>query len=490
MKKIFYTCICIIFSQLCLSQEHSIEQPIPVNMDWKYSLPNDEIILNYHTYRNLFILSSINAIYAIDASTGMEFWKFSLNTMRLNSVCDFAESYGFFTSYKSGKPGESSLTILDLNTGKPIKTMTSTALVYRPPIYYQNGNLIYLTSTTKNWKDVYDKNSYKTTQLNFYSLQSNAITKTLPVKDKNAFMIKVIDNYIVLSENYKENPQTGNISNDLCFYNVKDGRFMGKYSSSFGTSKALLTDIEKVKNSQNQYIILSDNSYELADLTKWKKVWKKFGPMENAYQMNDTIIIFISTKADDYYSVGWNAFTKKDGKKCFVTGVYYYQNVGKSIGKVLGSIAGNILGGAAFVQLFSSGYYEKIEYLDFIPVPDMLSGMFLTNFIEGNDLVCTYMNQKNNNGYISILKTNTDDTEKKDIQIPGITGQPYLLPKIIENSILSSANGKLLITDVTTEDTKTVYHPESSQETMGLIEANDRLFIFNMNGVTCFSMKR
>jgi len=490
MKKLFYTCICFIFSQLCLSQEHIIEQPILVNMDWKYSLANDEIILNYHTYSNLCILSSINAIYAIDAANGTELWRFSLNAMRLNSVCDFSESYGFFTSYKSGKPGESSLTILDLNTGKPIKTMTSTALVYRPPIYYQNGNLIYLTSTTKNWKAVYDKNSYKTTQLNFYSLQSNALMKALPLKDKNAFMIKVIDNYIVLSENYKENPQTSNVSNDLCFYNVKDGRFMGKYNSSFGTSKALLTDIEKVKNSQNQYIILSDNSYELADLTKWKKVWKKFGPMENAYQMNDTIITFFSSQADDYYSVGWNAFTKSNGKKCFVKGVYYYQNVGRSIGKVLGSIAGNILGGAAFMQLFSSGYYEKIEYLDFIPVPDMLHDMFVTNIVEGNNLVCTYLDQKNGNAYLSIMDANTNDSEKKEIQIPGVSEQPYLLSKIIGNRIISSADGKLFITDITTEDTKTIYHPENSQETMGLIEENDRLLLVNINGVTCFSMKK
>lgn len=476
-------------SHLCLSQEPVVEQSIPVNMNWKYSLPNDEIILNYHIYGNICILSSINAIYAIDASNGIELWRFSFNTMRLNSICDFSESYGFFTSYKSGKPGESSLIILDLSTGKSIKTMTSSELVYRPPVYFRDGNLIYLTSTTKKWKNIYDDNSYKTTHLNFYSLQSNTLTRSLQVKDKNAFLIKAIDNYIVLSENYRTNPQTGNVSNNLVFYDSNDGKLLGKYKSTFVMSKALLNDIQKVKNSQDQYIIFSEHFYELANLSKWKKAWQKFGPTQNVYQINDTIITFSFAQADDYYSVGWNAFTKEKGKKCFVKQVYYYQDIGKSIGKAWANIAGNILGSVPFVQLFSSAYKEKMEYLNFIPIPNMLNGLFTTNFIEGNNLICSYQNQKNNNCFLSVLNTNTEDASKKDILISGITEQPFLLSKIAKNTVISSANGKLLITDVITEDTKTVYQPEINQETMGLIEANDWLFLFHMNGVACFTMK-
>ena len=219
--------------------------------------------------------------------------------------------------------------------------------------------------------------------------------------------------------------------------------------------------------------------------------------MKNGYfNVKDTLYIFGKNDPGESYNyVGWIAVNTKDGKDYYPRDIYHYHDIGKTFAELGLSIFAGTIGPVVgmfilpLLPLFSLASLEDIQ-LVFIPTPQMLNGLLTDNYLSDEYLICSYINAKDKKPYISIASKKADSDLIINIAISDIQTQPILLSSLVKNKILSTADGKILSTDISDGNTKCIYTPDLSSESLGLNLVDKNLLLFSLNGVTCFSMKK
>lgn len=469
-----------IYSQEILNS-NDVKLKAPLKIEWEYK--TNSILLNQNISGNICYVNTINGIQANSLSDGKELWSYDFPKDKgISSVVTFSDKNAVYISYKKNS---SSITLIDLSTGKEKWNLQSDKIWYKPAAMLNDDYVLCLNGPPEEWNELetYFDMKLENSKLTAFKIEDGNQAWETPMEDSQSELLKLVPNYLFVSFDLR-----GSKSNKILCISLKDGKQKWEYNPSGLFGKALIGGIKVINNAVYTYPQYG-GAGQLArvDINSGDERWyvKQIEKQRNFFLFDNTIYNSSKDWQSFAASDGDDLFSKDLRKSSFFIGSLFLNLganiVGTFVGSFLGkSLAGLIIASSALIVV-SIPYllYEKDS-----KEPRFIPTLFLFNELQIEDIA-------NNKGLFSVVRTedevyyisanlNEDDDEVVEKTFLKEATDFCLSNGTNENSIFATSKGKIYSLSIKdgSIDWMRDYSNGDNETSLGLIMQKDKMYLF------------
>lgn len=478
MEKTFITFALILITNFNLYSQQilnstDVKIKAPLKFVWEYK--TNSILLNQKFSGNNCYVNTMTGIQAISLADGKQIWNYDFpKDKSISSVVTFSDKYGVYINYKKHN---STLTLIDLSTGKEKWTLKSKEVWYKPAAMLNDNFVICFAGSPKDWNDLKEYFDMKLdeSRISAFKIEDGKLAWETLLEDNESDLLEVTNEYVFASFDFSSSGPKNKI---LCF-TAKDGNQKWEYDPSGMSTKVMIGGL-KVFNNDVYTFPEYGGTGQLArvDINSGDEKWNISIPGQRSFisqgkKIYNSSMVWQCIKP----SSGDKVFTKSLIKSSFslgglvsLMGSNMFANT--FIGKLVISVT-NIASGIA--GLFPEG--EDVAPV-FIPTQYLFNGLQIEDVANDKGLFSIVRNEDEVKFVSMSLKENDDKRIEK--KFPKSAKDLSLSNGSSESSIFATSKGKvysLKITDGTIEWEKD-FSNGVKETSLGLIIYNDKIYLF------------
>jgi outer membrane protein assembly factor BamB len=458
----------------------------PLKLNWTYEA--GALIVNQHFTSDACILNTVKGLTAVSLENGNLMWSYEFPSGKgIHSVVTLSDKYGAFVSYDyddESEKGTSTLTVVDLATGKQKWSSSSNDVWHRTPVLCVHDRIYVVAGTPDSWEERinYFDMQMDEARLLCFSAEDGKVVWSTDLQSEDSRLVNADNLYVFLTDDFDVS-NTGRPKNRLKCYSTSNGKQMWDYNPSGMVNKVFIDDVV-VRG--NRVLTVPRKKSELGevaclDAASGDELWSR-----SVVQFQD---LFTGSDHVDVSSSAWMEFRMADGDKVFskqLASYSFWGRLGEQFGRLLAAFPGvNLVALPGTIASMFSGD-GRIE-IAAIPTKFLFGGLRRGTLATDQGLYA--LNVDENEVTFVVMNKNPEDDSKSEFILSGVETNAFLANTFSETHGFVTSNGQLLALKLADGTVAWKHQSVATNEAMslGLIVKGDTLYLFTLNQLMAFT---
>lgn len=413
----------------------------------------------------------MTGLQAISLSDGKQIWNYDFSKERgISSVITFSDKYGVYISYKSNL---STITLVDLSSGKEKWSVKSNKIWHKPAAMLNNNFVISITGPPKDWNDLneYDEMELDDAKLTAYKIEDGSIKWEIELSDEKSDLLAITNENAFISFDF-DFSDSGLPKNKVKCFSATAGNEIWEYDPSGMVNKVMVGGLFIFNNDVYTYPQYGGNGQiAKVDLKNGAEKW-------NNSVFNQRSFIPMGSNLYNSSSA-WQGFKASSGDELFIKSLVKSSfSFGDLIGSMFGSSAiGLLVGSVANIATTIAGLFpEEGQALTFIPTQYLFDQLWIEDVVNDRGIFSIVRVD----GKVTFVSMSDKGTDEKKIvkKFPAGAKDLSLSNGTNDNSIFATSKGKVYSINISDGSIGWEKDFAIGNTSIGIVIYHDKMLLF------------